>query len=182
MHGASGKDTLRPELDAMLSFRFRSSVFRSSVLDVDAWTRQRAVARGLGVEGTLHGRYIERCIERCIERYIERCIERYIERCARRLRRATALARWQMGDSERHARGRARPSNPPRTPRRRRASLRHETKKGHPRVTFFVFLAERGGFEPPVEYYPTHAFQACAFSRSAISPALLPSLSRSRRL
>jgi hypothetical protein len=44
-------------------------------------------------------------------------------------RRATALARRQMGDSERHARGRARPSNPPRTPRRRRASLRHETKK-----------------------------------------------------
>jgi hypothetical protein len=34
-----------------------------------------------------------------------------------------------------------------------------------------MYVAERGGFEPPVEYYPTHAFQACAFSRSAISPA-----------
>ena len=28
----------------------------------------------------------------------------------------------------------------------------------------------RGGFEPPIEGHPIHAFQACAFSHSAISP------------
>jgi hypothetical protein len=33
-------------------------------------------------------------------------------------------------------------------------------------------LAERGGFEPPVGYKPTHAFQACALNHSAISPSL----------
>jgi hypothetical protein len=44
-------------------------------------------------------------------------------------------------------------------------------KKSYPRVAFvFSSVAERGGFEPPIEYYPIHAFQACAFSRSAISP------------
>ena len=32
-------------------------------------------------------------------------------------------------------------------------------------------LAERGGFEPPVGFKPTHAFQACALNHSAISPA-----------
>jgi hypothetical protein len=32
-------------------------------------------------------------------------------------------------------------------------------------------MAERGGFEPPVGYKPTHAFQACALNHSAISPA-----------
>jgi hypothetical protein len=37
-------------------------------------------------------------------------------------------------------------------------------------------LAERGGFEPPVRYKPTHAFQACALNRSAISPANHPNL------
>src|ERR1041384_2092246 len=31
-------------------------------------------------------------------------------------------------------------------------------------------LAERGGFEPPVGFKPTHAFQACALNHSAISP------------
>jgi hypothetical protein len=31
-------------------------------------------------------------------------------------------------------------------------------------------MAERGGFEPPVGYKPTHAFQACALNHSAISP------------
>ncbi len=31
-------------------------------------------------------------------------------------------------------------------------------------------LAEREGFEPSVGYKPTHAFQACAFNRSATSP------------
>ena len=33
-------------------------------------------------------------------------------------------------------------------------------------------MAERGGFEPPVGYKPTHAFQACALNHSAISPPL----------
>ena len=31
-------------------------------------------------------------------------------------------------------------------------------------------LAERVGFEPTIGYSPIHAFQACAFNRSAISP------------
>ena len=31
-------------------------------------------------------------------------------------------------------------------------------------------LAERGGFEPPVGYEPTHAFQACDLNHSSISP------------
>ena len=33
-------------------------------------------------------------------------------------------------------------------------------------------LAERGGFEPPVGYEPTHAFQACDLNHSSISPYL----------
>ena len=33
-------------------------------------------------------------------------------------------------------------------------------------------MAERGGFEPPVGYKPTHAFQACALNHSATSPPL----------
>src|SRR5205085_5316800 len=33
-------------------------------------------------------------------------------------------------------------------------------------------LAERGRFELPVGYKPTHAFQACALNHSAISPQL----------
>ena len=32
-------------------------------------------------------------------------------------------------------------------------------------------MAERGRFELPVRYKPTHAFQACALNHSAISPA-----------
>jgi hypothetical protein len=32
-------------------------------------------------------------------------------------------------------------------------------------------LAERVGFEPTIGYSPIHAFQACAFNRSAISPS-----------
>src|SRR6266699_2990864 len=32
-------------------------------------------------------------------------------------------------------------------------------------------LAERGRFELPVGYKPTHAFQACALNHSAISPS-----------
>ena len=31
-------------------------------------------------------------------------------------------------------------------------------------------MAERGRFELPVRYKPTHAFQACALNHSAISP------------
>src|SRR5207249_8355835 len=38
------------------------------------------------------------------------------------------------------------------------------------RVLGLVKLAERGGFEPPVGFKPTHAFQACALNHSAISP------------
>ncbi len=33
-----------------------------------------------------------------------------------------------------------------------------------------LYLAERGGFEPPVGYEPTHAFQACDLNHSSISP------------
>jgi hypothetical protein len=33
-----------------------------------------------------------------------------------------------------------------------------------------MFLAEKGGFEPPVGYEPTHAFQACDLNHSSISP------------
>ena len=36
---------------------------------------------------------------------------------------------------------------------------------------FACLLAERVGFEPTIGYSPIHAFQACAFNRSAISPA-----------
>ncbi len=57
------------------------------------------------------------------------------------------------------------------------ASLRQETnEKSHLTVAFFIcFLAERGGFEPPVGYEPTHAFQACDLNHSSISPACSPS-------
>ena len=46
-----------------------------------------------------------------------------------------------------------------------------ENKKGQ--NTFSSSLspsAERGGFEPPIPFWGIHAFQACAFSHSAISP------------
>ena len=33
-----------------------------------------------------------------------------------------------------------------------------------------MYLAERGGFEPPLGYYPKHAFQACDLNRSSTSP------------
>ena len=33
-------------------------------------------------------------------------------------------------------------------------------------------MAEREGFEPSIRDYRIHAFQACAFDRSAISPLL----------
>jgi hypothetical protein len=32
-------------------------------------------------------------------------------------------------------------------------------------------LAERRGFEPRIGYEPIHAFQACDFNHSSISPA-----------
>ena len=38
-------------------------------------------------------------------------------------------------------------------------------------LIFNFRLAERGGFEPPVGFKPTHAFQACALNHSAISPS-----------
>jgi hypothetical protein len=31
-------------------------------------------------------------------------------------------------------------------------------------------MAEKGGFEPPLGYYPKHAFQACDLNRSSTSP------------
>jgi hypothetical protein len=31
-------------------------------------------------------------------------------------------------------------------------------------------LAEKGGFEPPLGYYPKHAFQACDLNHSSTSP------------
>ena len=37
-------------------------------------------------------------------------------------------------------------------------------------IAYVIFLAERVGFEPTIGYSPIHAFQACAFNRSAISP------------
>lgn len=33
-----------------------------------------------------------------------------------------------------------------------------------------IVLADRGGFEPPIRYERIHAFQACAFNRSATCP------------
>lgn len=42
-------------------------------------------------------------------------------------------------------------------------------------------MAERLGFEPRVGFKPTHAFQACALSHSAISPANVSSLCGSRQ-
>ena len=35
---------------------------------------------------------------------------------------------------------------------------------------FFSLFAERGGFEPPVPFRGTHAFQACQLSHSCTSP------------
>ena len=31
-------------------------------------------------------------------------------------------------------------------------------------------VAERGGFEPPIRFWRIHAFQACLFSHSSITP------------
>ena len=37
----------------------------------------------------------------------------------------------------------------------------------------FLYLAEGGGFEPPLGYKPKHAFQACDLNRSSTSPLVL---------
>ena len=54
---------------------------------------------------------------------------------------------------------------------------RHESKKAdHQNRLFSIYindlqtLAERRGFEPRIGYKPIHAFQACDFNRSSISP------------
>ena len=39
------------------------------------------------------------------------------------------------------------------------------------RVTCWFFSAERMGFEPMVPFRGTHAFQACQFNHSCISPS-----------
>ena len=36
-----------------------------------------------------------------------------------------------------------------------------------------MFIAERGGFEPPIRFWRIHAFQACLLSHSSISPQAL---------
>ena len=90
---------------------------------------------------------------------------------------APPLARWQMDDSERHARVRARPSNPPRRARRRPASLRHETNAKRPPeggLFYISILGGERGIRTPDRFDPIHAFQACDFNRSSTSPATLP--------
>ena len=49
-----------------------------------------------------------------------------------------------------------------------RRSIAHT--KRPPRGRPCISLAERGGFEPPVGYEPTHAFQACDLNHSSTSP------------
>ena len=60
------------------------------------------------------------------------------------------------------------PSNLPRKVRRDFASLQNNNAPNGA----FKIVAERGGFEPPVGYEPTHAFQACDLNHSSISPYL----------
>ena len=36
-------------------------------------------------------------------------------------------------------------------------------------LIFYKFVAERKGFEPSIRFWRIHAFQACAFDRSATS-------------
>ncbi len=43
-------------------------------------------------------------------------------------------------------------------------------KKRLARRFFIDILAEKGGFEPPLGYYPKHAFQACDLNHSSTSP------------
>ena len=35
---------------------------------------------------------------------------------------------------------------------------------------FFILIAERRGFEPRIPFRGIHAFQACLFNHSSISP------------
>jgi hypothetical protein len=58
------------------------------------------------------------------------------------------------------------------SPTRSPQGLRFSPKNKAPRRGAVIFLAERGGFEPPVGYEPTHAFQACDLNHSSISPYL----------
>ncbi len=57
-------------------------------------------------------------------------------------------------------------------PRLRRGYARCEIKNGVQvnLMPFFPHLAEREGFEPSIRFWRTHAFQACLFSHSSISP------------
>ena len=41
----------------------------------------------------------------------------------------------------------------------------------------YTFLAERGGFEPPIPFRGIHAFQACLFNHSSIFPKASEKLS-----
>ena len=34
----------------------------------------------------------------------------------------------------------------------------------------YIYFAEGGGFEPPIRFWRIHAFQACLFNHSSISP------------
>ena len=70
----------------------------------------------------------------------------------------------------------ATPSNPPREVRRDLTSLRQKQKAPSFHLGLFSVLAERRGFEPRIGYEPIHAFQACDFNHSSISPAYYPSL------
>ena len=90
--------------------------------------------------------------------------------CYAREARAAA-ARRQNGDSERA--GLASPAL--RIPRAGPAgalllSARKQKNRPPEGGLFFGFLAERGGFEPPIGYEPIHAFQACDLNHSSISP------------
>ena len=90
---------------------------------------------------------------------------------------APPLTRWQSADSERHAPAGARPSNPPRKPRRGLASLRQERNaKRPPEGGLFriSILGGERGIRTPDRFDPIHAFQACDFNRSSTSPAFLP--------
>jgi hypothetical protein len=90
---------------------------------------------------------------------------KFLRRFAQRLsaRHRCAVADGRFGEPG-PCRGRS--SNP-------RLSVQNK-KNGHPQGwPFFLFLAERRGFEPRIGYEPIHAFQACDFNHSSISPAFL---------
>ena len=48
--------------------------------------------------------------------------------------------------------------------------MAYRIKKRPERRSIIDLLADRGGFEPPIRYERIHAFQACAFNRSATCP------------